>query len=68
MVVDPFPVDELFSEEENIEWAAKRLRSNRSRDLSVMRAEHLQIWLAEARYKENTDATHWLKVVDLFQL
>ena len=41
VVVDPFLVNDLVPEESNIEWAVKRIRSNRSGGPSVMWVEHL---------------------------
>ena len=50
--VHPFPVDESFPTEDDIEWAVKQLRNNRSGGLSGMRTEHLKQWLATARKAE----------------
>ena len=40
--IRPFLVDESVPEEDEIEWAVKRLCNNRSRGPSGMRAEHLK--------------------------
>ena len=47
--VDPFPLDELVPMEDNIEWAVRRIRDNRSGGPSIIRVEHLQQWLWEAQ-------------------
>ena len=50
--IEPFPVYDSLPTEDNIEWVVKRLQNNRSGGPSGMRAEHLKVWLAEARKKE----------------
>ena len=50
--IRPFLVDDSFPEEDEIEWSVKRLRNNRYRGPSGMRAEHLKQWLAVARKAE----------------
>ena len=47
--VQPFPVDDSVSTEDEIEWAVKRLRNNRSGGASGMRVEHLKRWLTKAQ-------------------
>ena len=69
-------------EEGGIEWAVKRLRSNRSGVASRMRAEHIKGWIAAARIAEKGDtadtekggqedpregAGNWTRFVDLVQ-
>ena len=49
MAIEPFEVEDLVPEEEEIEWAVKRLRNNRSGGPSRMRAEHIKGWLTAAR-------------------
>ena len=43
--VDTFLVDELIPTEDDIKWAVRRLRNNRSGIPYGMRAEHLQQWI-----------------------
>ena len=43
----PFPMDALVHMEDDIEWAMRRMKSNRSGGPSGMRAEHLHKCLWE---------------------
>ena len=52
VTIEPFTVEEGVPEEEEIEWAVKRLRNNRAGGPSRMRAEDLKGWLAAARIGE----------------
>ena len=52
MEVDPFEMEDKVPDEGLIGWAVKRLRNNRSRGASRMRAENLKGWLAAARRRE----------------
>ena len=52
VAIEPFVVKDLVPEEGGIEWAVKRLRSNRSGGSSRIRAEHIKGWLAVARRAE----------------
>ena len=47
--VEPFPVDDLVSTEDEIEWMVKRLRNHRSGGPSGIQAEHTKRWLAAER-------------------
>ena len=47
--LEPFEVENAVPEEGGIEWAVKRLRNNRSRGPSQMRADQIKGWLAAAR-------------------
>ena len=55
--VNPFPVDNWVPKEDEIEWAVKRLRNNRSGGLSGMRTERLKRCLATARKAEKDRET-----------
>ena len=76
----PADVDDLVPMEDEIEDAVKKLRRNRSEGTLVMRAEHLQGWiaaanrgkLAEEKGEEKTEAEEeggdlWGKLVELTQ-
>ena len=52
VTIEPFAVENSIPEEEEIEWAVKRLRNNRAGGPSRMRAEDLKGWLAAARRGE----------------
>ena len=52
VTIEPFEVEDGVPEEEEIEWAVKRLQNNRAGGLSRMRAEDLKGWLAAARSGE----------------
>ena len=82
MAIEPSEVKDSVPEEGEIEWAVKRLRNNRSRGPSRIRAEHIKGWLAAARRSgkgETTDtekggqedpregADNWTRFVDLIQ-
>ena len=54
--VQPIPVEDLVTTEDEIEWAVKRLRNHSSGGPSGMRAQHLKRWLETAR-KAEKDAT-----------
>ena len=45
MAIEPFVVEDSVPEEGEIEWAVKRLRSNRSGGPLRIRAEHIKGWL-----------------------
>ena len=47
--VDPFTWYESVTMENDIEWAVRRLRDNRSSSPSGIRVEHLQQWLWKAQ-------------------
>ena len=49
--IEPLPVDDLVSTEDDIEWVVTYLQNNCSGGPSGMRDEHLKGWLAEARNK-----------------
>ena len=49
--VEPFPVEDSVPTEYEIKWAVKRLRNQRSRGPSGIRAEHIKGCLAETRNK-----------------
>ena len=61
--VQPFLVDDSILEDEEIAWAVRRLRLNRSGDQSGMRAEHLRQWLYKAMRDDTPDTTNCQKVV-----
>ena len=54
--VQPFLVDDSVPTEDQIEWAVKHLRNNRSGGELGMRTEHLKQWLTKAwkaaKYRE----------------
>ena len=50
--IEPFAVEDGVPEEEEIEWAVKRLQNNRAGGPSRMRAGGLKGWLAAARRGE----------------
>ena len=52
VTIEPFVVEGGVPEEEEIEWAVKRLQNNRAGGASWMRAEDLKGWLAAARIGE----------------
>ena len=45
----PFPVYDLVTMEDEIEWVVTQLQKHRSRGPSGMREEHQKGWLEEAR-------------------
>ena len=49
VTIEPFAVEDGVPEEEEIEWAVKRLQNNRAGGPSRMRVEDLKGWLAAAR-------------------
>ena len=49
VAIKPFRVEDSVPEEGEIEWAVKRLHSNRSGRASQMRAEHIKGWLGAAQ-------------------
>ena len=61
--VETFQLKDLVPAENNIECAVWRLRNNRSRGPSGMRADHIKGWMEEARkverggVKEEADTT-----------
>ena len=63
MPAEFFAVDNSVPEE--VESSVKRLRSNRSREPSVIRTEHLRKFLEKVRDMETLDSKNWQKVVDL---
>ena len=81
--IDHFAVEDGVPDEGEIEWAVKRLRNNRARGPSRMRAEDLKGWLAAARRGEKKGETaekegggredpregaeNWVRVVELVQ-
>ena len=62
-----FLVDDFILEDEDIAWAVRRLRLNRSGCPSEMQAEHLRQWLIAATQDNLPDATNFLKVVSIVQ-
>ena len=66
-MLEHFAVDYSVPEEEEIEWAMKRIHSKCSWVPSGMQEEHLRHWLKESREMETPYATNWMKVVDLVQ-
>ena len=50
--VESFQVEHLVPTEDEMEWAVRQLRNNRSGGPLGMRAEHLKRWLAEARKED----------------
>ena len=50
--LSPSPIDESIPIEEEVEWAVRILRGNRSGGPSHMRAKHLREWLWEHRSAE----------------
>ena len=52
VTIEPFAVEDGVPEEEEIEWAVKRLQNNRAGGPSRMRAEDPKGWLAAARRGE----------------
>ena len=57
VTIEPFVVEDGVPTEAEVEWAVKRLRNNRARGPSRMRAEDLKGWLAAARRGENERET-----------
>ena len=55
--VKPLPVDDSVPEEDEVEWAVKRLRNNRCWGASGMGAEDLKRWLDTARKAEKDKET-----------
>ena len=49
VTIEPFAVEDGVLEEEEIEWAVRRLQNNHAGGASRMRAEDLKGWLAAAR-------------------
>ena len=56
---DPFSVDYLFSEEEEVARAVRHLRLNRENRMSVMMADHLWDWPRAATREEFLDPSQW---------
>ena len=54
--VEPFPVEDLVTTEDEIVWEVKRMRNHRSGGTAVIRDEHLKGWLAKAQ-KEEAEAS-----------
>ena len=54
--VEPFPVEDSVTTEEEIKWAAKQLRNHCSRGPSGMMPKHIKGWMMEARKKEEEEA------------
>ena len=52
VTIDTFAVEDGVPEEDEIEWAVKRLQNNCAGGPSRMRAEDLKGWLAAARREE----------------
>ena len=52
VAIKPFEVEDLVPEEEEIEWAVKRLCNNRSGGTLQMQEEHIKGWLAAAQRAE----------------
>ena len=63
--VEPFPVNYLVPDEEEIECSVKRLCYNHYGEPSGMRAEHLRRWLEEARKAETETETSTLDASNL---
>ena len=57
--VAPFPVDDHIPGEKEIDEAVLRISLNRARRLSVMRAEHLILWLCAKNREEHHDPGNW---------
>ena len=57
VTIQPFLVDDLVTEEGEIEWGVKRLCNNRSGGVLRMWAEHVKRWLAAARKAEKDGIT-----------
>ena len=82
--IEPFAVEDGVSEEEEVEWAVKRLQNNHARGASRMRAEENKGWLAAARRGDKKGETaekegggrqdtregaeNWGRVVELVQM
>ena len=49
IAIQAFHVDDLVSEEGEIEWVVKQLHNNRSGGLSRIQAEHVKRWLMAAQ-------------------
>ena len=64
----PLLVDDYIPEDEEIAWAVCRLLLNCLGGPSGMRAEHLHQWLISETRDNSTDATNWLKFVDILQV
>ena len=56
--VQPFPVEDSISDEEEIAWELCRLCLNLSGGLSEFRAEHLRQWMIDATWDRTPDATN----------
>ena len=54
--VDPYPVEDLVSTENEIEWEVKRLRNKCSGGNSGMQDEKIKGWLVESQKEEATEA------------
>ena len=65
--VTPFHIKESVPDNEDTAWTVHRLCLNRSRGPSIMQKEHLCKWLRETTQEEEPYATHWKKVVSIFQ-
>ena len=55
VAIKPFMVEDMVSEEGEIEWAVKRLHNNRSGGTLRMWAEHIKGWLTAARRVEKEE-------------
>ena len=67
VVVDPFQVDDLVTEDMEVEWNVKWLRYKISGGPSGMQADHLKHCLAEDQDEETSGTTNCLRVVYLVQ-
>ena len=63
----PFLVDDYIPEDEEINWAVRRLLLNRLGGPSVMRAEHLRQWMIATTRYDSPDTTNWLTFVSIVQ-
>ena len=67
MVLDPFPVEYLVPDEEEISGVVYNLHLNRSCGPSGKRVENIQAWLRAATREEFPNPSQWEMFVGLIQ-
>ena len=67
VALDPFPVDDFVTEEDEVDGVVRHLHLNRAGVPSSMWAEHIRSWLKSATWEDSTNSSQWEMVIGLIQ-